>query len=211
MIDAILAFMTGGGSSLISGLGGIIVGTIGAIFRQRHDREMRKLDITSEKAKYADADLDRDFQIKYLSKEAESAEKLALIQFDTKKMLGDFSNLLASIKSDTATYSKGWQDKVGPKTANFIGFCLAMVDVVRGLTRPGITAVFTYLVCDLWWQTRVQIVARIESDSEFASMVALIILDMIVMLAGTSIGWWFGSRPTKAPQLAELSKMGMQK
>ena len=195
--------LTGGGSGLLSALAGGVTGFIGGIFRQRHDRKMKEIELKEKQIEIAENDKDRQFQLDVMDKEAENAEKIAKIQFDEKKFTGDMNALMASIKADQASYSKAWAEKVSPGMANIIGLGLGIVDTIRGLIRPGITLYLVYLMADIWKSAKASLLSKIATDEKFAAAFSLRVTDMIMYLTGLSVGWWFGSRPTKPPRQME--------
>lgn len=192
---------SGGATGIISTLAGGIFGFLGAKSRQKHDLAVKKLELDEKREENKENEKDRAFQLDYLKSEADNAEKIAKVQLEEKKFVGDMKALTASIKSDAATYSKGWQDKVGTTGAAIIGFALAMVDVARGLIRPAITVYLVILMSMLWFQVRNVIIIQLSNDTEFAKTIALILINMIIFLTNMSVGWWFGMRPTKPPRI----------
>jgi len=207
MIDTILGFLTGGGSSLIGGLvtsiGGGIIGLLGAKGRQKHDLSMRKVDIDAKKAEYEDQNYERAHELLMIDHEAKHANAIALIRKEEKEEAGSINLMLESFKNDAAKYSQAWASKVSGFWANVIGVMLGFVDVLRGSVRPVITYTCGYLLLDLWWTVKTHLIVKIAADPTFCNYFVMTVVDMMLFIISMSIGWWFGSRPSKPPRTNE--------
>ncbi len=156
MLDVLLSILTGG----VSGLLGTAVSFFSSYFqaKQRHAQEMelRRLDMEMARA------------------EAASAERVAAVEAESARDQAAWSALEASYKEASRRWSRGdskW---------------LVFVDVVRGLTRPGLTFMFVGLVGTIYFTLG-------GSDMETIDIRPRII-DTVLYLATTCVLWWFGAR-----------------
>ena len=208
MVDTLLGFLTGGGSSMIGGLitsiGGGIIGLLGAKGRQKHDLAMRKVDVEAKAEEYNDRNYERAHELSMIDHEAKYAKEIALIRKEEKEEAGSINLMLESFKNDAAKYSQAWANKVSSGWASVIGVMLGFVDVLRGSVRPVITYTCGYLLLDLWWTVKSDLMIKIAADATFCNYFAMTIVDMILFIISMSIGWWFGSRPSKPPRTGEV-------
>lgn len=208
MVDTLLGFLTGGGSSMIGGLitsiGGGIIGLLGAKGRQKHDLAMRKVDVEAKAGEYNDRNYERAHELSMIDHEAKYAKEIALIRKEEKEEAGSINLMLESFKNDAAKYSQAWANKVSSGWASVIGVMLGFVDVLRGSVRPVITYTCGYLLLDLWWTVKSDLMIKIAADATFCNYFAMTIVDMILFIISMSIGWWFGSRPSKPPRTGEV-------
>ena len=204
MFETLLSFLTGGGSSLITGVitsvGGGIIGLLGAKGRQKHDLDMKKVDISGKVLDNEDKALERSHELLIMDSEAKYANEIALIRKEEAKEAGSMKLMLESFKNDSAKYSKGWANKMSSGWAGFIGVMLGLIDVMRGSVRPVITYVCGYLLLDLWWTVKLHLIVKIADDPVFRNYFAMTVVDMTLFIISMSIGWWFGSRPTSIPK-----------
>lgn len=211
MFDTILSFLTGGGSSMIGGLvtsiGGGIIGLLGAKGRQKHDLSMRKVDVEAKAGEYKDRNYERAHELLIIDHEAKHANELALIRKEEKEEAGSISLMLESFKNDAAKYSQAWASKVSSGWASIIGVMLGFVDVLRGSVRPVITYTCGYLLLDLWWTVKSDLMVEIAANPVFCNYFAMTVVDMILFIISMTIGWWFGSRPSKPPRTGEVKAL----
>ena len=211
MVDTLLGFLTGGGSSMIGGLitsvGGGIIGLLGAKGRQKHDLAMRKVDVEAKAGEYKDRNYERAHELLIIDHEAKHANELALIRKEEKEEAGSINLMLESFKNDAAKYSQAWASKVSSGWASIIGVMLGFVDVLRGSVRPVITYTCGYLLLDLWWTVKADLMVKIAADATFCNYFAMTVVDMILFIIAMSIGWWFGSRPSKPPRTGEVKPL----
>lgn len=177
MIEFLLSIMAGGATGIV----GSLLKGVGDFFRRRqemaHERSMRKLDMEmmDKEWEYRDRASAREGEVRL----QESADDLQA----------------ASYEHDQATYSDRFDIKL---TLNRV--LLVLVDVVRGLTRPALTAYMLWLV----WDTRCevhQVLAGAGLDRiDVATAMDLDkrIVCTILYLASLCVTWWFGDRNRKA-------------
>ena len=158
MFDAILSIATGGATGL---LGTVLSGVLG-FFKQRQahaqELELRKLDLEM-------MDKEAQFALAQEEVKAESAERQA-----------EWEGLKASYAEASVRWSGGL-----PLTAGQ-GWCLVIVDLVRGLMRPGLTVGLVALV------------AVIYSTQKGGPDLEVQIVNTVLYLSTAATLWWFGSR-----------------
>ena len=157
MLDLFLSIVTGGATGL---LGTVISGVTQFVqAQQKHAQEMelRRLDL------------------EMMDREAASAERITAIEAETAESAAQWAAFEASYKEAGHRWSAGdskW---------------LVVVDIVRGLTRPGLTWAFVALTGTIYFTIAVP-----EDQSR--------IVNTILYLATTCVLWWFGARQVgKAP------------
>lgn len=179
---------TGGVSAILGGVFGGVLSWFKGWQEDRHEAKMVEL-------KMQDKALDRQHELACMDREAESAERLALIRSEGEQSVAELSALEQAIKAEArgATWSKAALGNLQGFWAGLVAFLLAMVDVVRGLTRPVITAYLVGLVTVMF----VQLMTKVTGiDSNQAFTLVLRIVDMVLFLTCTAVGFWFGSRGT---------------
>ena len=156
MLDLLTSILGGG----ITGLFGTLIsaGTewFGAKQRHAQEVELRRLDLEMIRA------------------EAEAGARTAAIEAEAERDTAAWSALEASYREARARWSRGdsgW---------------LVFVDVVRGLTRPGLTFLFVGLVGAVYFTLG-------GSDMETLDLRPRVI-ETVLYLATTCVLWWFGAR-----------------
>ncbi len=99
----------------------------------------------------------------------------------------DGDGLVASAPVDAATYSTETSKNVTPQ--------LMLVDAVRGLVRPLLTAL---LLCStMYYTSRLLTLAGAQLTTAEAHDLLKFLLESTVSCTGIALTWWFGARPTK--------------
>lgn len=99
----------------------------------------------------------------------------------------DGEGLVASAPVDAATYSTGTSEHATPQ--------LMLVDAVRGLVRPLLTAL---LLCStMYYTSRLLTLAGAQLTPAEAHDLLKFLLESTVSCTGIALTWWFGARPTK--------------
>ena len=99
----------------------------------------------------------------------------------------DGDGLVASAPVDAATYST--------ETSQYASPHLMLVDAVRGLVRPLLTAL---LLCStMYYTSRLLTLAGAQLTPAEAHDLLKFLLESTVSCTGIALTWWFGARPTK--------------
>ncbi|MEW6488621.1 MAG: hypothetical protein AB1578_12015 [Thermodesulfobacteriota bacterium] len=184
MIEAILS---GGWSAVAGGLFGTVGSLAKGWLEARHEKQMAEL-------RMQERDADRSHELAVMDREAEHAAHLASIEAAKEERVADLGALQTSLLQEAqgATWSAPWAARLGGFWAGLVGVGLGLVDIVRGLMRPLIT---TYLL-GLTTALTVRVFGQMGGlDDAHAFDLLLKIVDMVLFLSCTSVGWWFGSRP----------------
>jgi len=194
MLETILGiFGSAAGGSLFGLIGTAIKGFQEYKDRQAqrtHDLEMRRLD-------QADMRLEADLAIKQT--EADFAGQAALKNIEAAVARDVAADALQgkSYDNDKATYSQGAAAKLTGFIGNLMRGLLVLVDVARGLMRPGITVyllVVESTICYYLYQLVIQFDLL---PPEQALPLFITIVDTLSFLTATTVTWWFGSRPNQ--------------
>jgi len=178
---------------LLGGAGGGIIGTIGSLANKWQEarsslalakennankwQEARSsLALAKENNAHEIALKDREFSLLQLKLGSEGYLKELERDIAFDKTSGD--SLVASIESDAAAYSVVDTSKASP--------WLVLVDVIRGLMRPGLTIGLTSLNGYL----SVVLLGKLTETADLGNQIIL----STATLAGMSVAWWFGAR-----------------
>jgi hypothetical protein len=181
---------------LVTGLmSGGATGLIGLVLQAWNDGRKRADDIALAKLQneatlqLRRAEIEREVAMARMT--AESAERVEQMRQESRLAELGSSDYQASMASDRATYSPpGAADKYP-----FIAIMLAMVDVVRGLTRPGITIYSLSVLTGLaWWVTTLYGKMGLQMPANDVMKLATDIISTVEYVAVTSAVWWFGAR-----------------
>lgn len=165
------------GNALMSIVSGGATGLIGSIVSGW--TELKK---QQELNRHAEAMADKDYQMTKL--EVEGRVQIA----DTE---ADAAILTTSYSHDSAAYATDAKDSKW----------FVFVDVIRGLTRPGLTLYMTGLVTAMWLELNLIIGGMSAAlDAEMMTQIYLQIINAVLYITTTIALWWFGTRnKAKAP------------
>lgn len=172
---------------VLLGASGGIFGILGALFKQGLEtwQEKKKaeaaLAVLVENNRHEAAMADK--RMDEIRLEAEHATVLAEIGRVKETDVAAYGALTESYDNDKATYSNA-------PTSQW----MVMVDAVRGLIRPVLTTVFSIaLIGSTWWLLSVVPDETIQNP-EFLNATLYRMIDALLFLATSAVGWWFGSR-----------------
>lgn len=173
-----MGFFDAIGSVLTGGLGGI-VGAAGAIAGKIvdlkiKDKELEGLKLTNE---FQLALRDKDMAQAKL--EAESKLEIQKIDADTQAVTADLASLQSAVAADKAAYGDSWSGRV--------------VDFVRGMVRPVITAWSAALVSYVTWQAFTEL-----HGVPLGPERSMALIQDATFVATLAIAYWFGARPSRA-------------
>lgn len=167
-------------ASILSSAGfGSLIGAAGGLFNRYFDLRLKDKELEAQKVKNAHDLAMRDKDMAAMSLEWEHREQIVSIESAGRVEERAYDAMVASYQNDRASYGGG------------------AVDIVRGLTRPVLTALLTVgaLVVN---GILIFLLTRYWSDVPISDRLKLIFmaLEWLLFQAGTVIGWWFGSRPS---------------
>lgn len=172
-------------SMLGSVLGGGSTGLLGSLFirwfdnkdrKNQRDHEHKMAQLTQEEIR-----LEGEYNLRLQAAEHESAQLEAEIESDIR----DADAFQASLSMDKATYGK-----------HILG---RIVDFVRGMMRPVITAWMVYQLYQIS-----QMLGGLQTIKTFTATqqheLFFTVVNAILYLASMTVGWWFGSRSSSPPR-----------
>lgn len=122
--------------------------------------------------------------------------KVAQVEGETKREVADTEAFAASFQLEPKRYAEG------VKTGKIGGFLLVLVDVLRGVVRPGLTVYLAWIATELYWQS-VKVIALLNPGAQAALLAEVHrqIVFTLLYLFTTCVLWWFGTRSKqKQPQ-----------
>lgn len=172
MVSLILSFLSSAGF-------GSVIGAVGGLANRYFDLRLKDKELAAQKVKNEHELLMRDKDMQSMQLEWEHKEQIISIEQAGQVDQRAYDALIASYGNDRATYG------------------IRGVDIVRGLTRPGLTillggmalVVNGVLLRLLWnyWDA-IPMPERLK--------ITIMALEWLFFQAGTVIGWWFGARST---------------
>ena len=174
---------------VLLGASGGIFGILGALVKhglevyQEGQKEERSLAVLKETHAHELAMADKEAKI--MQFEADNDLVLAKVKASGEIEQAGIAALSTSYETDKSTYS---QDPTNP--------WLVAVDVVRGMIRPSLTmyfAVFLTLITIFFWQ---RLPMALYSDPKFLESTFYRLVDALIFLATSAIGWYFAARPS---------------
>jgi len=173
MISEIVGTIVGGGAT---GLLGSVINSVGDYFKQKqqysHEEKMAEIE-----TKHLEMEIDRD--VKITEREAKAREEVAAAETQAE-----------SYKADTRAYLPA----EAVKSSQFIAWLMAIVDFIRGITRPGLTLYLCAVTTMIYLQTNAVVSQAGGLDGEQAFFLMKNITLGVLYLTFTAVGWWFGSR-----------------
>lgn len=172
---------------VLLGASGGIVGVLGALFKHT-------IEVYQERKK-AEAQLSilKETNTHELNMAAKHAELIKL-EADNAVVLAELNRTkefdVASLNTLTASYDN---DKAAYSDVKDSKWMIA-VDVARGLIRPALTTVFSValIACTilLWFE----VPAEVVRTEQFLSQTLYRLIDALIFLSTSSVGWWFAAR-----------------
>lgn len=170
---------------IVGTLVGTITGLLGTAFTAWNTRKMKALDIEDKK-------LDRKHELDMVKANTEAMikEVEANIKITETEIAGEIEksdvDMFAQVQQlgnkdlfKESYWEKLSTSKFGGIVSGILAALFGIVDVIRGLMRPGITTALIYIMYGYLQDTKV---------------VDPIALDYITGLTTTAVVWWFGHR-----------------
>lgn len=172
-------------AGILSGVGGTLITNIFNLFNTKEKNKQARLmaDIRIKELK-----AESDANIQELEVQADIQKELAAQEsFDISQKHGNKA-LLNSQMIEAMLQSKWW-------VVNWLGglmvFCMGIIDLLRAAIRPGITIVLMYITGTITYQH----LEIMNANKELVTPEMLVlIIESIIYLTFTVIGWWFGDR-----------------
>lgn len=183
-------------ATLISGvLSGGATGLLGVILQRYFDLRGRDKDIALLELQHRQALALAQIESERAAMRAQADFDIADRAAEARESEADSRSLVASFEADRAQYL----DKGSQRGSKFAVFCFTVVDTVRGLIRPILTAYLVGLATVMFLWAR-QLAGDASITQEQAVNLIGQIVATILYLATACTLWWFGSRPPKQRQ-----------
>jgi hypothetical protein len=185
----------------MSVVSGGATGLLGVLMQRFFDHKAKQLEVEVVKLNHlnalalSDKESERmrarvDADVQVAKEEAQARVEVAELDTQARETEADAKNLQASFENDKATYLPAEAVKGG------VAWLMALVDFLRGILRPGLTAYLAGLVTVMFfWVRDLAEVHGVSITGEQAVMLMNQIIAAILYVFVTSTTWWFGSRP----------------
>jgi hypothetical protein len=181
------------GIGISSILGGGATGLLGIVaqrfFDWLHVKEKAKMQLEQNKHELA-----------VLNAEWQGKLGVAKEQGEAQRDVADSGALAASYQGAFERFAT-WDMK---KDAWYIKIPMVLLDVIRGIVRPGLTLYLAWITTEIYRETRAILDAEgVTLTSEQTMMLLVYLIATICYLFTTCVTWWFGTRnKAVAPKLA---------
>lgn len=186
-----LDLIVGGIGSIFSGG---ITGILGAVITKFAEYKQRQQDIKVLQINNEHELRLRDADAKIMQEEWAGRERLALVEGETRQQVAADEAFAESYKMEPKRYSE-FRDAPW-----IIQFLLGILDVVRGLVRPGLTVYLAALTTMIYWefQALMETYAITPSADQSMAMMQLMVSTFLYLFT-TAFLWWFGTRNKQCP------------
>lgn len=189
------------GAVLTSVLGGGATGLLGVLLQRWFDQRKAQADLRLVELQLAAAERTRRLELEHQAAMADRVEATkaleAQLALQAREIDADAAAYAASMGADRATYLAP-EAQAGSRWARA---AMALVDLVRGLVRPGITAYsLALLTMVFWWVQDLYRRAGAPMTAEQLHQLAMQCLGTVFYLSTTCVVWWFGVRPGQPPR-----------
>ena len=200
MFDLLGGIFTGILSGGATGLLGILLQRFFDMKAKQQEIEVVKLNLANSielaKMEHEQARARLQAEMEITEVELAAADRLADKQLEATLAEADGENMRASYQHDSATYLAPGAQKRKGFLGGIITFMMALVDFMRGVLRPAMTAYLCVLTTIMFFWVR-DLAERYGTELS-AAQVHELMLQIIVSLLYVFITvttWWFGARP----------------
>lgn len=166
-------------------LGGGATGILGAAVQRYADYKGRQLDLQAQASKQAHEVAMREADARIMAQEWAARTQVATIEGDAREVEADAKTLAASYQMEPQHYSGSVKPTRGQ------GWLLVLLDVLRGVVRPGLTIYLCVLTTQIYNELAGQ-VGPLTADQRYET--TKLIVGTILYLFTTVTLWWFGTR-----------------
>lgn len=189
------------GSVLTGVFGGGATGLLGVLIQRWADHRQRAQDIEITRLQLQAARETRQMELEAQERMAANAAAVAQVQAQldahAREVEADTAAYAASVNSDRATYLA----PDAQQHSRAARVMMAVVDAVRGLMRPGITAYSLVLLTVLAaWVRDMHLRSAVPLTPEQQHELTMQVVGTVIYLAVTCVVWWFGVRPGQPPK-----------
>lgn len=179
--------------SLISGgvLGGL-TGILGTWLKGRADAKMKKLDIEADKDRMAHELKVKEADQAIMKEEWSGRTKVATVEASGAEAVADAKAFEKSYEA-SLQYSKGLEPTKGQAWA------LVLLDLLRGLIRPGLTIYLIAITTMIYFQAEKLMGGDLPPEQ--AAEIVNKVIGTVLYLTTTCLTWWFGTRNSQKPPM----------
>lgn len=166
-------------------IGGGATGILGAAVQRFADYKNRQLDMQAQESRQLHEVAMRKADAKIMAQEWAARTQVATIEGETREAEADARTLAASYQLEPQQYSAAVKPTRGQ------GWLLVLLDVLRGVVRPGLTIYLCVLTTQIYNELASK-VGPVSQDQQF-EMVKLIVGTILYLFTTVTL-WWFGTR-----------------
>jgi hypothetical protein len=182
------------GAGLTGILTGGATGLLGVGIQRFFDWMKLKQDIEKMRLQFDHDIALRKVDAEIMAQEWAARTKVAEVEAAGREAVADSQAFAASFQTEPARYSEGIKPTRGQ------GWLLVLLDVLRGIVRPGLTLYLCWIATMMYEESRaVLALADLTTDTKLVMSVYTQIVFTLLYLFTTCVLWWFGTR-NKAPQ-----------
>lgn len=183
MLASILSTIFAGGAT----------GLIGVVFQRFFDYQNKKQDLIAARDRMAHEVKLREADAKIMEQEWKGRTQVAEVEAAGKEAVADSQAFAASF-NEPIRYSENV--KTGPVT----GFLLVLLDLTRGIVRPGLTLYLCWIATQMYNEQRA-LATIIDASTQPEAIIGMLrlIIETLLYLFTTCVLWWFGTRNKQAP------------
>lgn len=172
-----------GVAGIVSGIGGSLITNIFNFFTAK---QKNKHEIDLIQARIEEMKAESELHIKEITVQGEINQEIAnQASFDLSQKYGN--ERLIDSPMILKLFDSRWSRWAGVTLV----MLMAIVDVIRTAMRPAITIVLMYITTGITYQ---HIMIMKEHQEIVTPEMLLMIIDSIIYLTFTVVGWWFGDR-----------------
>lgn len=175
-------------------------GLLGVLLQRFFDYRKAKTDLELAALQLKAAKETREMELQYqermAARVAEVQEMQAQLDAHTKEVEADAKLVADSYQHDRPTFTLPADQRNG-----FVAFFMGIVDFIRGLTRPALTAYTMVLLTLVFiWVREMYAKLGVQMTPAQVHDLAMQCVGTIFYLATTTSVWWFGVRPGQPPK-----------
>lgn len=173
---------------------GGLTGLLGVAFQRFFDFLHVKQELAMKRVDHEHEINMRRVDGELMAQEWAQRTKVAEIEAAGKEAVADAGAFAASFAMEPKQYSQ--RVKTGPVT----GFMLVLLDLIRGIIRPGLTVYLCAITTMVYLEAKAVIVMLGKTLDPVAAMdTYTMIVQTILYLTTTCVLWWFGTRNKAKP------------
>lgn len=182
------------GSVISAVFGGGATGLLGVWMQRYFDMKSKALDLQVLELKHKHELALRDKDMLVMQEEWKGRERVAAEEGAASVEVAALQALAKSYDADQARYTA----PDAQRQSRAVRWMFGVVDTVRGLTRPVLTAYLVYVSSALYAEVQA-LAVRVGAQLTAAQVHDLLlqIITALLYMTVTAVVWWFGSRPPK--------------